>query len=435
MKAVYLDNFRGFSEAVIPLEDVNFLVGENSTGKSSFLSLVNIISDPNFLWFHPNLKITDIDFGNFEDMVSVESDNKKEFTIGFVRQHHDENKKNEYAYLIVTYKKAKDRARPILFSYSENNAAITVKISNKKIGYKQNDLDNEEDPLNVFKAVIKAHKNENKGFSYIKSEKDHELPDAQDMPFFVMRELVKKHSKGLRDKKKSFSYTVPHPKERVIWLAPIREKPERIYDNIKPSFSPEGTHTPHLLNEVLNRGDKSTNALSQSLEKFGKESGLFKEVTSKRFGKSDASPFEIDITLSETPIKITNVGYGVAQVLPVIVESFIRGEDSTFCIQQPEVHLHPKAQAALGSFFYDLSRKENKSFLIETHSDFLMDRYRIKQAKGKKKSNSQVLYFERKAGQNIAHCIAINDDGSYSEEQPSSFRSFFFKEQLDLLDI
>ena len=64
-----------------------------------------------------------------------------------------------------------------------------------------------------------------------------------------------------------------------------------------------------------------------------------------------------------------------------------------------------------------------------------MDRYRLKQSKTKKESNAQVLYFERSEGQNTAYCIDIEDDGNYSEDQPSSFRSFFFKEQLDLLDM
>jgi predicted ATP-dependent endonuclease of OLD family len=49
MQYLYLDNFRGFQTANIPIRDVNFLVGENSTGKTSLLSVLRIFSSPHFM--------------------------------------------------------------------------------------------------------------------------------------------------------------------------------------------------------------------------------------------------------------------------------------------------------------------------------------------------------------------------------------------------
>ncbi len=46
---VFVDNFRGFTDTCIAITDVNFLVGENSTGKSSILALIKLISARNFL--------------------------------------------------------------------------------------------------------------------------------------------------------------------------------------------------------------------------------------------------------------------------------------------------------------------------------------------------------------------------------------------------
>ena len=48
MKCIFVDNFRGFKETIVPLKDVNFLVGENSTGKSSLLGLIKLINSPRF---------------------------------------------------------------------------------------------------------------------------------------------------------------------------------------------------------------------------------------------------------------------------------------------------------------------------------------------------------------------------------------------------
>ena len=88
MKAIYIDNFRGFKEATIPLCDVNFFVGENSSGKTSILSLLKIISTHEF-WmtidFNSTFSSHEIDLGNFEDMITNSSadEKKKGFSVGY----------------------------------------------------------------------------------------------------------------------------------------------------------------------------------------------------------------------------------------------------------------------------------------------------------------------------------------------------------------
>lgn len=426
-----MDNFRGFSDTLVHLKNINFLVGENSAGKTSLLSLVHILNnklfsiDANLLSFKeegPNL-------GGFEDIISAESRNKKDFTVGYLRPKKNKNT-TQYSHLIVTY--IRDKDQEIAFnrlSYVDDNKLITVKITDKKIFYKFEDLPTDLSAIDCFRQSTQTHIHSNSGFSQIKTE----TPPPKKIPFPIIKSIVYAEIHNDNDFDKSFTFSYSHFDEDVIWIAPIREKPQTIYRNIKLQFSPEGTHTPYLLNDILNK-DGGTD-LKKILDNFGKESGLFQKISSKRFGNSESSPFEINVTLSREPLKITNVGYGVAQILPVIVETFIRKKNSTFCIQQPEVHLHPRAQAALGTFFYDLSHKENKSFLIETHSDFLIDRYRLKQSKGKKSSKAQILYFNRSKGMNIIHTVPIEDDGNYSEDQPDNFRDFFLKEQLDLLSL
>ena len=89
----------------------------------------------------------------------------------------------------------------------------------------------------------------------------------------------------------------------------------------------------------------------------------------------------------------------------------------------------------MGELFYELYRLESKKFIIETHSDYLIDRFRICQKKIKHKINAQVLFFERDDKGNKAYHINIEQDGNYSEDQPENFRDFFIKEQLSILGI
>src|SRR5881396_1662040 len=74
---------------------------------------------------------------------------------------------------------------------------------------------------------------------------------------------------------------------------------------------------------------------------------------------------------------LVDVGYGVSQALPILVDTLQRpAADEVFLLQQPEVHLHPRAQAELGSFFVSQAGKKRR-FVIETHSDYLVDRVRM----------------------------------------------------------
>src|SRR5579871_2210539 len=149
-----------------------------------------------------------------------------------------------------------------------------------------------------------------------------------------------------------------------IWLAPIRTKTKRTYDQLyQELFSPEGARTPYLIRRML-RSRTSGIKFRKFLEQVGKSSGLFQTVTTKDFGRNSNAPFELDIILDGKALNISNVGYGVSQALPVIVEIVARQPHSWFAIQQPEVHLHPRAQAALGDLFFELAVEDNKSFVV-----------------------------------------------------------------------
>jgi predicted ATPase len=113
-----------------------------------------------------------------------------------------------------------------------------------------------------------------------------------------------------------------------------------------------------------------------------------------------------------------------------------RHKGAWFAIQQPEVHLHPRAQAAFGDVLFEMASVDNKCFLIETHSDYLIDRFRMSYRRRRtKKPDSQVLFFERKSKFNHVTSLPISSSGELPEAQPESYRAFFIREQLDLLGI
>lgn len=128
-----------------------------------------------------------------------------------------------------------------------------------------------------------------------------------------------------------------------------------------------------------------------------------------------------------------DVGYGVSQTLSIVVESMLIAPERLLLLQQPEVHLHPRAQAALGSLFVDLHANNKKQFVVETHSDYIIDRVRQEVARGRVDSDDvQILYFEKQGLETTVFPIAIDKQGNIVDPPPS-YRDFFMEEEMNLL--
>ena len=103
-----------------------------------------------------------------------------------------------------------------------------------------------------------------------------------------------------------------------------------------------------------------------------------------------------------------------------------------FLLQQPEVHLHPSAQAALGSFFCQVASPDRR-LVVETHSDHLLDRVRMEvrdardSTTGLKPNDVSILFFERVDLDVCIHSLRIDEDGNLVGA-PKGYRKFFMEE-------
>ena len=128
----------------------------------------------------------------------------------------------------------------------------------------------------------------------------------------------------------------------------------------------------------------------------------------------------------ETTIK--HVGFGVSQVLPIIVEGLRMPQDAMLILEQPEIHLHPKIQGQLFDFFYSLILK-GKKILIETHSDHLIVRMRRRIAEDQRDellSYVNLEFVETGETNHYFENIELTDLGSIKE-----FPKDFIEQQED----
>lgn len=435
---LYMDNFRGFQRTFLPIQDVNFFVGENSTGKTSILGLIRLFSSPQF-WFYQKFSIEDVEFGHFNDVVSVNAKDRSYFNVGLIQiaQHAD---KPGFSAFLLSFKEKEGQPRLTKFAFTAGKHEIQLNFEKKNVRYRTKvlkQIDNYDDFLKeVFNPWIDlpdiiddSYRGLPKELSGIFSESEIALWPLVIMVVGQIEKDDKKHKLQMEIQQLAFG-------RDIVWLAPIRTKPRRTYDEYKMDFSPEGIHTPYLIKKILAQKKGEAEKFKRFLETVGRSSGLFETIEIKRYGKGATSPFELDIVLKKHALSIGNVGYGVSQSLPVIVEIFARPHNSWFAIQQPEVHLHPKAQAALGDILFELAVQERKKFIVETHSDFMIDRFRLNyRKKGSKKPNAQVLFFERTESGNRVFNLPISDEGNLPIDQPSTYREFFIREQMDLVSL
>lgn len=82
-----------------------------------------------------------------------------------------------------------------------------------------------------------------------------------------------------------------------------------------------------------------------------------------------------------TTANLADVGFGVSQVLPVLVQGLLMRPGGVYLVQQPEIHLHPDAQAGLADFFIYLA-SYGIITIVETHSEYLLLRIRRRLAEG-----------------------------------------------------
>lgn len=428
MKSIWLENFRCFrSKQTVPLASLTLLVGENSTGKSSFMALIHAMVGI-MAGDHPSKSWKDTySFGRFEQIVYTQK-NKSEVNVieaGFAFEHSLGNE----LLCDLTFRPFQDS------SFSVDG----------KLTYKDLWISTRWKP--EYDSSVLSFGRKDGEWEFLVGGTSVHIWSLQvlqtlktvlaNMPRFV--DLVESHSSPMTQEDiDSFLQFIDlfdtNTLGRSFAGAPIRSKPLRTYDPISSSPDSEGANIPLYFAE-LSRGDKvAWEAMRKNLQSFGQSAGLLDEINVRDFGDTANDPFQVHVKEftkeGEGHLRnLVDVGYGVSQILPVVAELHRRSKTTMFLLQQPEVHLHPSAQAALGSLFCDFADQE-RQLIVETHSDHLVDRVRMEVRDGKTnltKDDVLLLFFERDGSDVKIHPIRFDEDGNVVGA-PENYRQFFLEE-------
>ncbi len=195
--------------------------------------------------------------------------------------------------------------------------------------------------------------------------------------------------------------------ERVFYLGPLRAYPVRQYawGGSQPAdMGPTGEQVIDAILSSRERGatisrgrGKPKVTVEQYVAERLKKLGLIHDFQVKPLSEgSNLYQLQVQKTGTSPPVLITDVGFGISQILPVITLCYYVPEGSTILLEQPEIHLHPSVQAGLADVLIDAMRVRKVQIIVESHSEHLLRRIRRRIAEGKDLSDEEVaLYFCR----------------------------------------
>ena len=429
------------------LRPITLLVGENSTGKTTFLgcygALLRMLSPLGMLDEMLDFNQEPFAMGSFRDIVRSRrgpSGRINEFQIGFALETRRSGL--QYDRLTATFRE--EGSQPTIsclrFQFSGDSFLELRRNDDGGTSVQVPDC-----------ALLKTDVSFDRAWIRLRismrdfDERNRVLPTSPDLkPVFEYLRSIRSPSKGgkRRSSNRQRSALAMPDLPELIPVAPLRSKPKRTYDPVRETASPEGEHIPMLMMR-LDRTDKDHwDSLHDDLVEFGCNAGLFSDIKVRRHGKQMSDPFQLQVKVRSGPYaNIVDVGYGISQSLPILVDimaandrrSRLRRHERTFLLQQPEVHLHPRGQAQLASLFINAFKKRGNRFLIETHSDYIVDRVRISVRQGLLKPDDvSILYFEPNGNAVDIHHMGLDDDGNL-EGAPPGYREFFLKETDQLL--
>lgn len=181
--------------------------------------------------------------------------------------------------------------------------------------------------------------------------------------------------------------------DTINYVSPLRAHPKRYYFLDKAKINAYvDTLDGDAIAETLKDNSLLRNQVNSWLEKFNLkvEVSQLQDIIHK-----------LVVNQNSLSLDITDVGFGISQVLPVIIQGFLSHETSLTLIEQPEIHLHPKMQADLADLFIDIvqpskyKKKDSRSLkylLIETHSEYLLKRLRRRISDGTISSDKVAIY-------------------------------------------
>ncbi len=366
LRRIGLQNFKCWRELDIELAPITLFFGVNSSGKTAILESLLMLKQT-ATGFDPGQHINFgererdyVDLGSYRDVVSEHDEEKR---IGMQMSW------NTNTTIFFMSDTLEDNSRSLKSMTYDVTWGIDEHINIFRLRYDVESVESPSDWVEVWREDPD---------SYLLTSSFAEPTDKPDevespkrcyvLPWTAHYGSSKEHFVSLMNVSGEFERTV----ERFHPIGPLRLKPERYYlrtGGKSETVAPDGANT---MQALIASASEDRFLLDQTVRLL-QELELVEDFNIKPID-SDERLYEATATVGGVESSLVDVGFGVSQVLPVITMLLMAPRNSIILLVQPELHLHPNAQAALADLLLYVAEERKLQLIVESHSEHIVRR-------------------------------------------------------------
>jgi hypothetical protein len=420
-----LRNFKAFEFLAINLRPLTFILGPNNSGKSSIISPIRMLVQTMESYDQEVPLLLDGimgDFGTYKDIVFGNHRGRVlEMSIDFeLDKRRIPGANSGHATIDLSFKYRTKRREVILKSVRTSlggKQLVRLEYSNDSDRLHITSIGNRVVPSALKSSLSRGLQLQHfLPFAHLSLHQDSRSESAslfQDRKTFELRRKTNIVTSRLRE---AFSL--------IEYVGAMRVPPSRTYlftGEKRRRVGASGENAASLFVMDVGRSGRQKVKLLERTSDWLKSAGLAERL--------DVVPlsdrhYELRLTHPITKEKqnLSDVGYGNSQVIPVLAGGFNLPAKSTYLVEEPEIHLHPSAQAELGNFFFELYNSDVQS-IVETHSEHVILRLQQFVADRQIPPDDIVFYYVRPDpdGHKVVTQLRLDEQGKFIDEWPGGF--------------
>ena len=409
-----LVNFKAWKDTgPVRLAPITVFFGSNSAGKSSLLQFLLMLkqtaeSPDRHRVLHPGDRTTPVELGTYRDLVF----------------NHDVTQEVEFSLewrlpepLVIRDPLTREGSR-FGFAFSGRAVRFSAKITSDSKGAHQQVQrfeyvlhDEFDPPVNVKLEAL----DDRGGLKYELSATNYKLVRnpgrVWKLPgpirYYGFPDEVGAYYQNARFTS-DLALALEQQLKRLQYLGPLRDDPERSYiwsGEVPDHVGWFGERAIEAMLAAANRSispgyKRKAQPFQAVIARWLQQLGLLDSFEVRPIAEH-RKEYEVWVRThgAKQPVNLLDVGFGVSQVLPVIVQCFYASPHTTVILEQPEIHLHPSVQTALADLFIETvqSREDGTErkiqLIVESHSEHFLRRLQRRLAEGAVKPEEVALYF------------------------------------------